>query len=154
MGTLVCFHAHPDDECIATGGTMVRAAADGHRVVLVAQDGLEPSRRFVDVGRPERAVLVVLGRAHHPGVDVAEELHALHTEDLRRRFRLAHSAMPELFSVVEKAFGHLAVLASRRHHQHDPVAVGRRLGHGAACRDALVVGVGVEAHERRHRRAG
>ena len=35
MATLVCFHAHPDDECIATGGTMARAAADGHRVVLV-----------------------------------------------------------------------------------------------------------------------
>lgn len=33
--TLVCFHAHPDDEAIATGGTMARAAADGHRVVLV-----------------------------------------------------------------------------------------------------------------------
>ena len=35
MGTLVCFHAHPDDESIATGGTMARAAAEGHRVVLV-----------------------------------------------------------------------------------------------------------------------
>jgi LmbE family N-acetylglucosaminyl deacetylase len=35
MATLVCFHAHPDDEAIATGGTMARAAADGHRVVLV-----------------------------------------------------------------------------------------------------------------------
>ncbi len=35
MATLVCFHAHPDDECIQTGGTMARAAADGHRVVLV-----------------------------------------------------------------------------------------------------------------------
>ena len=35
MGTLVCFHAHPDDECIATGGTMAKAAKDGHRVVLV-----------------------------------------------------------------------------------------------------------------------
>lgn len=33
--TLVTFHAHPDDEAIATGGTMARAAADGHRVVLV-----------------------------------------------------------------------------------------------------------------------
>lgn len=40
MSTLVCFHAHPDDEAIATGGTMARAAADGHRVVLVlATDG-------------------------------------------------------------------------------------------------------------------
>ena len=35
MGTLVCLHAHPDDECIGTGGTMARAAAEGHRVVLV-----------------------------------------------------------------------------------------------------------------------
>jgi LmbE family N-acetylglucosaminyl deacetylase len=33
--TLVCLHAHPDDEAIATGGTMARAAAQGHRVVLV-----------------------------------------------------------------------------------------------------------------------
>jgi LmbE family N-acetylglucosaminyl deacetylase len=35
MGTLVCFHAHPDDEVIATGGVMAKAHADGHRVVLV-----------------------------------------------------------------------------------------------------------------------
>ena len=35
MATLVTFHAHPDDECIATGGVMAKAAADGHRVVLV-----------------------------------------------------------------------------------------------------------------------
>jgi LmbE family N-acetylglucosaminyl deacetylase len=35
MGTLVCFHAHPDDECIQTGGVMARASAEGHRVVLV-----------------------------------------------------------------------------------------------------------------------
>ncbi|HEX6310336.1 MAG TPA: PIG-L family deacetylase [Acidimicrobiia bacterium] len=33
--TLVTFHAHPDDETIATGGVMARAAAEGHRVVLV-----------------------------------------------------------------------------------------------------------------------
>ena len=35
MSTLVVFHAHPDDEAIATGGTMAKAAAAGHRVVLV-----------------------------------------------------------------------------------------------------------------------
>ncbi|UDY36909.1 PIG-L family deacetylase [Dermatobacter hominis] len=35
MSTVVCFHAHPDDECIQTGGTMALAAAEGHRVVLV-----------------------------------------------------------------------------------------------------------------------
>jgi LmbE family N-acetylglucosaminyl deacetylase len=35
MATLVCFHAHPDDEAIGTGGTIAKAAKDGHRVVLV-----------------------------------------------------------------------------------------------------------------------
>ncbi len=33
--TLVAFHAHPDDEALFTGGTLARAAAEGHRVVLV-----------------------------------------------------------------------------------------------------------------------
>lgn len=33
--TLVTFHAHPDDEAIATGGTMALAAEAGLRVVLV-----------------------------------------------------------------------------------------------------------------------
>jgi LmbE family N-acetylglucosaminyl deacetylase len=35
MGVIVSFHAHPDDEAIATGGSLARAADDGHRVVLV-----------------------------------------------------------------------------------------------------------------------
>lgn len=35
MATLVSFHAHPDDECIITGGVMRKAADEGHRVVLV-----------------------------------------------------------------------------------------------------------------------
>lgn len=38
--TLVSFHAHPDDEALLTGGTLARAAAEGHRVVIVtATDG-------------------------------------------------------------------------------------------------------------------
>lgn len=38
--TLVFVHAHPDDEALLTSGTMARAAAEGHRVVLVmATDG-------------------------------------------------------------------------------------------------------------------
>lgn len=35
MATIVSFHAHPDDESIGTGGTLRRAADEGHRVVLV-----------------------------------------------------------------------------------------------------------------------
>jgi N-acetyl-1-D-myo-inositol-2-amino-2-deoxy-alpha-D-glucopyranoside deacetylase len=33
--TLMTVHAHPDDEVIGTGGVMAKAAAGGHRVVLV-----------------------------------------------------------------------------------------------------------------------
>jgi LmbE family N-acetylglucosaminyl deacetylase len=33
--TLVAFHAHPDDECITTAGTLAKAVDDGHRVVVV-----------------------------------------------------------------------------------------------------------------------
>lgn len=40
MATVVFLHAHPDDECLTTGGTMARLTAEGHRVVLVtATDG-------------------------------------------------------------------------------------------------------------------
>lgn len=35
MATLVCFHAHPDDEALSTGGLMAKASAGGHRVILV-----------------------------------------------------------------------------------------------------------------------
>jgi LmbE family N-acetylglucosaminyl deacetylase len=35
MATLVSFHAHPDDECITCGGVMLKAAKEGHRVVIV-----------------------------------------------------------------------------------------------------------------------
>lgn len=47
--TLVSFHAHPDDEALLTGGTLARAAAEGHRVVLVTatagEAGLSDDRR-------------------------------------------------------------------------------------------------------------
>jgi LmbE family N-acetylglucosaminyl deacetylase len=58
VSTLVAFHAHPDDECITTGGTLARAVDHGHRVVVVyatrgevgeAPEGLlAPGERLVD----------------------------------------------------------------------------------------------------------
>ncbi len=39
--TVVSFHAHPDDEALLTGGTLAKAAAEGHRVVLVTATGGE-----------------------------------------------------------------------------------------------------------------
>lgn len=52
--TLLAFHAHPDDESLLTAGTMARAAAQGHRVILVvATDGNEglASSSFVADGQ-------------------------------------------------------------------------------------------------------
>lgn len=51
--TLVFVHAHPDDEALLTAGTMARAAAAGHRVVLVvATDGAAglAASTFTDLG--------------------------------------------------------------------------------------------------------
>ena len=56
MGTLVLFHAHPDDEVITTGGTAARAAAEGHRVVLVVATGGEYGESPDDLAAGERLV--------------------------------------------------------------------------------------------------
>ena len=56
MGTLVCFHAHPDDECISTGGSIARAVAEGHRVVLVVATDGDYGERPDDLGEGETLV--------------------------------------------------------------------------------------------------
>jgi LmbE family N-acetylglucosaminyl deacetylase len=79
--TIVSFHAHPDDEALLTAGTLARAAAQGHRVVLVAatagEVGLAASefghgarlgaRRLTELHRSADAIgaarVVVLGYA-------------------------------------------------------------------------------------------
>ncbi len=53
MATLLCFHAHPDDEAITTGGTMARAAANGHRVILVVATGGEHGETPADLAEGE-----------------------------------------------------------------------------------------------------
>ena len=76
MATAVFFHAHPDDEAIATGGTMARMAADGHRVVLITAtrgelgevpDGiLDPGQTLAERRADElAAACAVLGVARH-----------------------------------------------------------------------------------------
>ncbi|MDA3031201.1 MAG: PIG-L family deacetylase [Actinomycetota bacterium] len=73
MSTLVCFHAHPDDEAIATGGAMARAAAEGHRVVLVVAtngdygevpDDLADGETLVDRRRKETEASIEALGAH------------------------------------------------------------------------------------------
>jgi len=53
VSTLVCFHAHPDDESIATGGSIARAAAEGHRVVLVMGTDGRHGEKPADLGEGE-----------------------------------------------------------------------------------------------------
>ncbi|MGZ4597952.1 MAG: PIG-L family deacetylase [Actinomycetes bacterium] len=58
--TIVSFHAHPDDEALLTGGTLAKAAAAGHRVVLVTATaggaGLAASELTADGGLGRRRV--------------------------------------------------------------------------------------------------
>lgn len=59
--TLVSFHAHPDDEVLLTGGTLARAAAEGHRVVIVVATtgdaGLSSTPAGRELGAQRRAEL-------------------------------------------------------------------------------------------------
>jgi LmbE family N-acetylglucosaminyl deacetylase len=64
MATIVFVHAHPDDEASGTGGSIARAAAEGHRVVLVVctdgdlgevPDDLADGETIVDRRRRETA---------------------------------------------------------------------------------------------------
>ncbi len=79
MATLVSFHAHPDDESIATGGSMAKAADAGHRVVLVVatrgEQG-EPQEGVLDDGEPlwERRVVETHRSAQILGAERVEFL--------------------------------------------------------------------------------
>ncbi|MGW3995446.1 PIG-L deacetylase family protein [Amycolatopsis sp. NPDC004772] len=59
--TIVAFHAHADDPVLLSGGTLARAAADGHRVVVVvATDGMaaeHPTPRWAEL----EAAAAILG---------------------------------------------------------------------------------------------
>ncbi len=66
MSTLVCFHAHPDDEVISTGGTIARAAAQGHRVVLVVATNGDHGEVPDDLGPTKHSSTVDEPRPKHP----------------------------------------------------------------------------------------
>ena len=79
MATLVCFHAHPDDEAIATGGLMTLAKRDDHEVVLVlatrGEQG-EPQPGVLNEGEAlwERRVVETHQAAEIMGLDRVEFL--------------------------------------------------------------------------------
>jgi N-acetyl-1-D-myo-inositol-2-amino-2-deoxy-alpha-D-glucopyranoside deacetylase len=74
--TLLCVHPHPDDESIACGGILARAAADGHHTVVVTCTGGEEGENLagIDLGgedlpthrrRELAAALAALGVHEH-----------------------------------------------------------------------------------------
>ena len=75
--TLLCVHPHPDDESIACGGVLARAAAEGVRTVVVTCTGGEAGENLagIDLGdvpleehrrRELDAAIAILGvRVHH-----------------------------------------------------------------------------------------
>jgi N-acetyl-1-D-myo-inositol-2-amino-2-deoxy-alpha-D-glucopyranoside deacetylase len=77
MTTLLLVHAHPDDESILTGGVMLHAHRDGHRVVLVTatrgeegdvhnMDGADARPRLGAIRSDElRAACAILGVDRH-----------------------------------------------------------------------------------------
>jgi LmbE family N-acetylglucosaminyl deacetylase len=83
MATVVFVHAHPDDEAIATGGTMAKMSDEGHRVVLVTAtrgelgeipvDGLAPGESLTDRREAELdracAILGVARQVYLPYLD-------------------------------------------------------------------------------------
>jgi len=53
MSTLVAFHAHPDDESLIMGGTLARASAEGHRVVVVVATNGDHGEKPTDLAAGE-----------------------------------------------------------------------------------------------------
>jgi len=76
--TLLAFHAHPDDEALLTAGTMARAAAQGHRVILVVategDEGLAASSYAADGRLGERRLEELRESARALGVARVEHL--------------------------------------------------------------------------------
>lgn len=75
VATIIFLHAHPDDECLASGGTIAKYAAEGHRVVLVTATDGRHGERPADIDSPEKLlvrrreelakVVGILGIARH-----------------------------------------------------------------------------------------
>ena len=73
--TLMAVHAHPDDECMSTGGVLARYAREGLRTVLVTATRGEEGEVVDPAGRgalprsiepPDRLVVLLRGEAPVP----------------------------------------------------------------------------------------
>ena len=93
----------------------------------------------------------VSGATHHVRVPIAEVVPLGHAKLGHRRFHLGGTQLAEASVVVGRVQvrdDDLAHLAPGPGHDHDPMTVRHRLGERAAHADGLVVGVGVDRHQR------
>ena len=144
--------AHADVVDLDVVGVAVAAAlvVGGEHVGLLApQDLRESLGRLVEIGGREGAVGIVRRLAVHAGVVVAEELDARDAEHVGRPLTLDGATVAERFGRCEHAVVDFAELAARREHGDHAVTVVGGARHGAAGDDRLVVGMGVEADDRR-----
>lgn len=149
MATLACFHAHPDDESIATGGVMAKAKADGHRVVLVlATKGehgeIQPGVLAEGEALGPRRVKEVTAAAEVLGVDRVEFLGYVDsgmmgepTNDLPGSFWTADldEAADRLAAILrDEAVDVLTVYDSHGNYGHPDHIQVHRVGHAAGAR--------------------
>jgi LmbE family N-acetylglucosaminyl deacetylase len=137
--TVVSFHAHPDDEVLLTGGTLAKAAADGHRVVVAVatrgERGLSTSELAPDLGASRSSELersaVALGCARVVCLGYADS--GMHNE--YRGFAAApvEDAATQLADLLrEEAADVLTVYDSRGGYGHPDHVQLHRVGHRAA----------------------
>ncbi|MGH8934309.1 MAG: PIG-L family deacetylase [Egibacteraceae bacterium] len=84
--TLLCVHAHPDDEAIATGGVLARYAEEGIRTAVVTCTGGERGE--------------VVGPGMDPG-QVTPHLSAVRYEELARSLEILKSGPPRLLGYLD-----------------------------------------------------
>ena len=81
---LMCVHAHPDDECISTGGTLLRAAQEGMRTAVVTCTGGER------------------GEIHNMDeAEIRPRLGAVRAEELRKALAILGAGGPRFLGYVD-----------------------------------------------------
>jgi LmbE family N-acetylglucosaminyl deacetylase len=148
MATLVAFHAHPDDECISQSGTLAKAAAAGHRTVIVyatqgevgeVADGfLDPGETLVERRRAEAersAAVLGVARIEWLGYRDSGMMGTPENEDVRCFWQ----------ADVEEAAARLAAIV--REEQADVLTVYDANGHYGHPDHIQVHRVGIRAGE-------
>jgi LmbE family N-acetylglucosaminyl deacetylase len=121
--TLVSFHAHPDDESLLTGGTLARAVAEGHRVVLVLATSGEAGLAATSCGG------ATLGRRRQAELEgAAQALRCARVVQLGYRDSGVDGAVPGGFASVAVAEAAASLARVLREERADALTIYDRAG--------------------------